>query len=48
MYRTIVVLLIAASASFGGEEDSVPVTRWVGPEGSRPGTYPASLAFPSS
>ena len=44
MYRTIVMLLIAASASFGGEEDSVPVTRWVGPEGSRPGTYQEWIA----
>jgi hypothetical protein len=44
MYRTIVVLLIAASVSAGGEEDSVPVTRWVGPEGSRPGTYQEWIA----
>jgi len=39
MLRTAVVLLVAVIVAFGGEEDSIPVTRWVGPEGSHPGTY---------
>ncbi|MCX6844707.1 MAG: C25 family cysteine peptidase, partial [candidate division WOR-3 bacterium] len=42
--QRLVVLLVSASLLYGGEEDSTPVTRWVGPEGSRPGTYQEWIA----
>ncbi|MCX6844442.1 MAG: C25 family cysteine peptidase, partial [candidate division WOR-3 bacterium] len=37
--QRLVLLLVSASLLYGGEEDSVPVTRWIGPPGSGPGTY---------